>query len=47
MSKKIIAIDMDDTICHLIPKAIHYHNIMYPDLPLTLEQIVSFDLSGI
>ncbi|GIP55226.1 MULTISPECIES: 5' nucleotidase, NT5C type [Paenibacillus] len=47
MSKKIVAIDMDDTICHLIPKAIHYHNLMYPDLPLTMEQIISFDLSGI
>ncbi len=47
MSKKIIAIDMDDTICHLIPKAIQYHNLMYPDLPLSMEQIISFDLSGI
>lgn len=47
MSKKIVAIDMDDTICHLIPKAIHYHNQMYPDLLLTMEDITNFDLSGI
>ncbi|WP_172196140.1 5' nucleotidase, NT5C type [Saccharibacillus qingshengii] len=47
MSKKIVAIDMDDTICHLVPKALHYHNAAYPDLQLSIDQIVSFDLSGI
>ncbi|MFM9278913.1 5' nucleotidase, NT5C type [Paenibacillus jiagnxiensis] len=47
MRKKIVAIDMDDTICHLVPKAIHYHNLLYPDLPLTMEQMISFDMSGI
>lgn len=47
MTKKIVAIDMDDTICHLVPKAIHYHNMSYPDLQLTLEQMTNFDLTGI
>ena len=47
MEKKIIAIDMDDTICHLVPRAIHYHNQQYPDLQLTMEQMISFDMTSI
>lgn len=47
MRKKIVAVDMDDTICHLVPKSIGYHNEAYPDHPLTMEQITNFDLSGI
>ncbi|AWB44103.1 hypothetical protein DCC85_07650 [Paenibacillus sp. CAA11] len=47
MNKPIVAIDMDDTICHLVPKAIHYHNELFPNFPLTIEQINNFDLSGI
>lgn len=47
MRKKIVAIDMDDTLCHLVPKSIHYHNLRFPDRLLTMEQIVSFDLRGI
>ncbi|WP_458120484.1 5' nucleotidase, NT5C type [Paenibacillus sp. Z6-24] len=47
MNRKIVAVDMDDTICHLLPRAIHYHNALYPDLPLTMEQVNSFDLSRI
>lgn len=47
MSKKIVAIDMDDTICHLIPKALYYHNTQYPSLQLMMEQVTSFDLSSI
>ncbi|MDU5949271.1 MAG: hypothetical protein E6Z15_19690, partial [Paenibacillus macerans] len=47
MRKKIVAIDMDDTICHLVPKAIHYHNLQYPDRPLTMEKMTSFDMTKI
>ena len=47
MSKKIVAIDMDDTICHLIPKAIHYHNLQYKDPQLTLDQITDYNLHQI
>lgn len=47
MSKKIVAIDMDDTICHLIPKAISYHNQQYDHPQLTMKDITSFNLHGI
>ncbi len=47
LDRKIVAIDMDDTLCHLLPRAIHYHNLLYPDLPLTMEQIINFDLRQI
>ena len=38
---------MDDTICHLIPKAIHYHNLEYKDPQLTLDQITDYNLHQI
>lgn len=47
MKKPIVAIDMDDTLCHLVPRAIHYHNELFPSLQLALDHITSFDLSGI
>ena len=47
MNKKIIAIDMDDTICHLVPKAVHYHNEQYPDHVLTMDRMTSFEMHGI
>lgn len=47
MNKKTIAIDMDDTICHLIPKALHYHNQQYPQFQLAMDQITNFNLTNI
>ncbi|WP_059047204.1 5' nucleotidase, NT5C type [Paenibacillus rubinfantis] len=47
MRKHIVAIDMDDTLCHLVPKAIHYHNLQFPDRQLTMDQMISFDMTKI
>lgn len=45
--RKIVAVDMDDTICHLMPRCIHYHNIQFPEHLLKLEDCVRFKLEGI
>ncbi|MEN1985898.1 MULTISPECIES: 5' nucleotidase, NT5C type [Paenibacillus] len=43
MKKAIIAVDMDDTICHLVKRAIHYNNLQFPTHPLRYEDMVTWD----
>lgn len=43
MRKPIIAVDMDDTICHLVKRAIYYNNIAFPTHQLRYEEMVFFD----
>ncbi|MFC4306665.1 5' nucleotidase, NT5C type [Cohnella boryungensis] len=43
MKKPIIAVDMDDTICHLVKRAIHYNNLEFPTHPLRYEEMFFWD----
>ncbi|HZG88054.1 5' nucleotidase, NT5C type [Paenibacillus sp.] len=43
MRKPIIAVDMDDTICHLVKRAIHYNNIHFPTHPLRYEDMLEWN----
>lgn len=43
MTKPIIAVDMDDTICHLVKRAIYHNNISFPTHPLQYEDMVHWD----
>ncbi|MBB6023080.1 5'(3')-deoxyribonucleotidase [Paenibacillus sp. JGP012] len=43
MTKPMIAVDMDDTICHLVKRAIYHNNIIYPSHPLQYEDMVHWD----
>ncbi|MNO55688.1 putative 5'(3')-deoxyribonucleotidase [compost metagenome] len=43
MKKPIIAVDMDDTICHLVKRAIHYNNLQFPTHPLRYEDMFFWD----
>lgn len=43
--KKIIAVDMDDTILYLMKAILADHKSKYPDHPLTYEDMVAFNES--
>lgn len=43
MTKKIVAVDMDDTILWLMKAIMNDHNEKHPDVRLTYEQMVAFD----
>ena len=43
MTKKIIAVDMDDTILSLMKAIQADHNQKHPDHPLAYHQMVAFD----
>ncbi|SEA82055.1 hypothetical protein [Paenibacillus sp. 276b] len=45
MKKPIIAVDMDDTICHLVKRAIYHNNINFPTHPLRYEDMIHWDTS--
>ncbi len=42
--RKVIAVDMDDTICELMPVCIQNHNRKFPDHIMTYDQCLSFNL---
>lgn len=44
-SRKVIALDMDDTLCHLVKTAVARHNERYPGHGLSIEGITDFDIS--
>lgn len=46
MSKKIIAIDMDDTLCWLMRALMEDHNRKFPEHELEYEELVAFDESN-
>lgn len=41
--KKLIALDMDDTIVYLMKAMMEDHNAKYPDCLLTYDQVIAFD----
>jgi 5'(3')-deoxyribonucleotidase len=43
MARKRVLVDMDDTICHLVKRAIYYNNLNYPTHPLQYETMHSWD----
>jgi len=43
MRKAIIAVDMDDTICHLVKRAIYHNNIEFPTHPLRYEEMFDWN----
>lgn len=43
MSKKIIAVDMDDTILYLMKAIQEDHNRKHPDQPVKYEDMIAFD----
>lgn len=43
MNKKIVAVDMDDTICHLVKRAIYHNNKDYPTHPLDYETMFDWN----
>ncbi|AIQ31306.1 MULTISPECIES: 5' nucleotidase, NT5C type [Paenibacillus] len=43
MNKPIIAVDMDDTICHLVKRAIYHNNIEFPTHPLRYEDMMDWN----
>ncbi|WP_434750681.1 5' nucleotidase, NT5C type [Paenibacillus amylolyticus] len=43
MRKPIIAVDMDDTICQLVKRAIYHNNRSFPTHPLQYEDMVDWD----
>ncbi|MEY8746246.1 5' nucleotidase, NT5C type [Paenibacillus tundrae] len=45
MDKPIIAVDMDDTICQLVKRAIYHNNINFPTHPLRYEDMLHWDTS--
>jgi 5'(3')-deoxyribonucleotidase len=47
MSKLIVAVDMDDTICHLVKRAIYHNNLNYPTHPLTYEDMENWNTDHI
>jgi 5'(3')-deoxyribonucleotidase len=40
--KKIVAVDMDDTIVYLMKRIMEHHNILHPDHQLEYEQMAAF-----
>jgi 5'(3')-deoxyribonucleotidase len=47
MRKPVVAVDMDDTICHLIRACVAYHNKTWPSHPLAYEDMVSWNTDHI
>lgn len=45
--KKIILVDMDDTICHLVKRCIYHHNTRWAEHPIAYENVVGWDMSKI
>lgn len=45
--KPIVAVDMDDTICHLVHRSIFYYNQEYPSHPVKYEDIITWDFDEI
>lgn len=45
MNKKIVAVDMDDTLVYLMKAIMEDHNAKHPDYPVTYEQMIAFDES--
>ncbi|MEI7024100.1 5' nucleotidase, NT5C type [Paenibacillus sp. y28] len=43
MKKPIIAVDMDDTICHLVKRAIYHNNNEFPTHPLRYEDMFDWN----
>ncbi|WP_150274014.1 5' nucleotidase, NT5C type [Paenibacillus tepidiphilus] len=43
MRKPIIAVDMDDTICHLVKRAIYHNNLEFPSHPLRYEDMLDWN----
>lgn len=43
MRKPIIAVDMDDTICHLVKRAIYHNNNDFPTHPLRYEEMLDWN----
>lgn len=43
MRKPIIAVDMDDTICHLVKRAIYHNNNDFPTHLLRYEDMLDWD----
>jgi 5'(3')-deoxyribonucleotidase len=42
MNKKIVAVDMDDTLVYLMKRIQEHHNTLHPDHQLTYEQMAAF-----
>lgn len=40
--KKIIAVDMDDTLVYLMKRIMEHHNVLHPDHQLKYEQMAAF-----
>lgn len=45
--KKVILVDMDDTICELVKGCIYHHNKRWPDHALEYSAMVSWDLTNV
>lgn len=43
MTKPVIAVDMDDTICHFIRRAIFHNNNDFPTHPLRYEDMIDWN----
>lgn len=43
MNKPIIAVDMDDTICHLVKRAIYHNNNEFPTHVLRYEDMIEWN----
>lgn len=43
MNKKIVAVDMDDTILWLMKAIMNDHNEKHPETPVLYEQMIAFD----
>jgi len=43
MRKPVVAVDMDDTICHLVKRAIYYNNLDFPTHPLRYEDMLDWN----
>jgi len=43
MKKPVIAVDMDDTICHLVKRCIYYNNLDFPTHLLRYEDMLDWN----
>jgi Uncharacterized protein conserved in bacteria len=43
MRRSIVAVDMDDTICHLVKRAIYHNNKEFPTHPLQYEEMLDWN----
>lgn len=45
--KPVILVDMDDTLCHLVKRCIHHHNLRWPDHPMFYEDCATWKYDDI